>query len=83
MIMDIPTLKAKAIYHVGTMNEGAKSSFFTDSLEGHCISVSRCPAAWRKIAKLGGNPLWELQRYDNTWGGMDFFLMSLNWTSAR
>lgn len=34
------------------------------SLEGRGLSVSEHPAAWRKIARLGGAPLWELSRCD-------------------
>src|SRR3546814_17511865 len=33
--------------------------------EGHGLSVSMDPDAWEVIAKLGGEPLWELSRDGN------------------
>lgn len=50
------------VLHIGTMNQGLKASFHRDSLEGGCLSVSTCPDAWRRIARLGGQPLWALER---------------------
>ncbi|MEJ6002789.1 hypothetical protein [Paucibacter soli] len=31
-----------------------------DSYEGHGLSCSECPAAWEVIAKLGGQPWWDI-----------------------
>ena len=60
--MDIPVLMVDEVYHWGTLAVSQKGSRFSDSFEGHCLSVSRCPLAWLRIAKLGGSPLWRLTR---------------------
>jgi len=60
--MRIPLYKPKSVVHIGSMDARHKGRFFTDSLEGHCLSVSTCPAAWCSIAKLGGMPWWRLSK---------------------
>lgn len=53
----LPTLTAKVVWHVGTMDPESKG---TTSFEGAGLSVSVHPKAWRAIAKLGGLDLWRL-----------------------
>lgn len=58
----------KKLYHIGLMvglQEGRRQRGSTSSQEGHCLSVSECPDAWRQIAKIGGYPLWELIKPGN------------------
>lgn len=62
--MKLPVLAIDTVYHLGTLNPdhrgmqgGAKGG---DSQEGHLLSVSTCPTAWRSIARLGGNDLHAL-----------------------
>lgn len=58
----------KKLYHIGLMTglqEGRRQRRSTSSQEGHCLSVSECPDAWRQIAKIGGYPLWELAKPGN------------------
>lgn len=62
---DIPYIGLGRVFHIGTMdrkNLGAGAG--GSSLEGDCLSVSLCPHAWRYIAKLGGNDLFELTKED-------------------
>lgn len=53
----LPTLTAKVVWHVGTMDPESKG---TTSFEGAGLSVSVHPKAWRAIARLGGLDLWRL-----------------------
>ena len=55
----LPVLKTTTVFHIGTLDPNRKQR---DSHEGHCLSVSRCPEAWRGIVRLGGFPLWRLSR---------------------
>jgi hypothetical protein len=58
-----PTLTVPTVYHVGTLNPVDKGKTgHPHSLEGHGLSVSPCPAAWERIAQLGGSPWWQLDR---------------------
>lgn len=47
------------ITHIGTLRPQDKG-VRGDSHEGHGLSVSSCPEDWVGIAKLGGQPWWEL-----------------------
>lgn len=60
----LPTLcpEGGLVLHIGTLDSNRKASFHRDSLEGHGLSVSTCPDAWRRIARLGGQSLWALER---------------------
>lgn len=59
----VPMISLDRVFHVGTLDPRAIGrNSGGSSLEGHCLSVSLCPHAWRYIAKLGGNPLHELKR---------------------
>lgn len=49
------------LIHIGTLDPAHKGCR-GDSLEGHGLSVSECPQAWEAIAKLGGQPWWELAK---------------------
>lgn len=60
--MKIPLIPIPRVLHIGTLdpaNVGLNSG--VTSQEGHCLSVSVCPEAWRQIARLGGYPLHQLQ----------------------
>ena len=47
MATGIPTLSFPRVWHVGTLDLSRKRP---GSLEGACLSVSRCPGAWREIS---------------------------------
>jgi hypothetical protein len=53
-----------ALVHVGTMHIEDKG-YRGPSHEGEGLSVSTCPQAWVRIAKLGGLPWFELTRPEN------------------
>lgn len=57
----IPVVKTGEVFHIGNLEQAQKAERFSTSFEGHCLSVSHCPTAWRSIAKLGGSPLWALR----------------------
>lgn len=57
----IPVVRTERVLHIGTLQASLKGRHFGSSLEGHCLSVSHCPHAWRDIARLGGNTLWALE----------------------
>lgn len=59
--LTFPALRAARVWHFGTLCEADKAGRFGQSLEGHCLSVSQTPNAWRQIAKLGGMPLHALE----------------------
>lgn len=51
------------VFHVGSMDPSAKGATHNAmSHEGNGLSISLHPAEWRQIAKLGGQPTWELLR---------------------
>lgn len=55
------------VFHVGTLESLQKGLTHNRcSLEGNGLSVSVEPAAWQKIARLGGQPIWELQAPSQT-----------------
>jgi hypothetical protein len=57
--MRLPTVTKSRVYHWGTLDVRQQGRHGA-SLEGDCLSVSRCPRAWRDIAQLGGLTLFEL-----------------------
>jgi hypothetical protein len=62
----IATLKKKEVFHVGYLSGKAAKKALKErawSLEGWGLSVSENPAAWARIAKLGGD-LFRLRRKD-------------------
>ena len=60
---DIPVIQLDKVFHIGTLDPASRGkNAGGSSLEGHCLSVSLCPHAWRYIARLGGNPLWEMRK---------------------
>lgn len=64
LIMPIgwPTVVLDEVFHIGTLDPASKGQTHnTTSLEGSGLSVSVEPDAWREIARLGGNPTWELR----------------------
>lgn len=52
--------RLNAVFHVGTLNSAHRGTVYKQSHEGHCLSVSTCPEAWRQIARLGDAPVWQL-----------------------
>ncbi|MDT8925488.1 hypothetical protein RBE51_22140 [Pseudomonas taiwanensis] len=51
--MRVPIIKVDQLWHIGDLDITRKFARGT-SQEGNLFSVSRCPAAWRQIVKLGG-----------------------------
>ena len=49
------------LYHLGSMNIESKSRY---SYEGDGLSVSICPEAWSKIARICSDTLWKLEKKD-------------------
>lgn len=64
------------LYHVGTMNPADKAGQFTESWEGHGLSVSEYPYAWCAIAQLGGLPFWRLTKPENKF--LDFGALTVS-----
>lgn len=64
MSSSLPVRLIPRIFHVGTMDPAHRGRQYSTSMEGDCLSVSECPTAWIKIAKLGGNPVHELSKPD-------------------
>lgn len=60
--MPFPILVIPEVYHLGTLDPARRGSRFSSSYEGHCLSVSRTPHAWMRIARLGDAPLNLLSR---------------------
>lgn len=59
------TISFSKLYHVGTLRLSDKAQVFSQSQEGHGLSVSEHPQAWIAIARLGGLPTWQLTRVGN------------------
>jgi len=59
--LTFPQREIPRLAHLGTMVATDKGK---RSYEGHGLSVSLDPDAWSEIAKLGGLPLWELEKAD-------------------
>ena len=59
-VTHLPVVTTEGVLHIGTLAPETRHHRLSDSLEGHCLSVSHCPNAWRSIARLGGSLLWEL-----------------------
>lgn len=56
-----PTVNHATVYHLGSFDPSQKGATHNrTSLEGNGLSVSMNPGAWREIARLGGEPLWEV-----------------------
>lgn len=66
MTLDIPITLTSSVYHVGTLEPQLRGRHHSTSLEGHCLSVSHCPASWTRIARLGGQPCHLLRKADGT-----------------
>lgn len=63
----------KNLYHVGTMDIANKSQF---SLEGNGLSVSICPKAWMKIARISSSIIWSL--YKKNMKMLDYYSLTEN-----
>lgn len=57
----LPTLKKKRVWHVGSLG-GPKKIVGGMGNEGDGLSVSEHPEAWRRIARLGGQDIWLLEK---------------------
>lgn len=60
--MDIPVIEIPTVYHIGTFNEADRGRNWKHSMEGHHLSVSLSPSKWRRVARLGDNPLHVLHK---------------------
>lgn len=60
--MDVPFVDLPRVFHVGTLDPASrgKGARRLGSQEGACLSVSVCPNAWARIARLGGEAWWAL-----------------------
>ena len=54
-----PIVTHHKVFHVGSLNSSDKRE---SSLEGAGLSVSLHPSEWQSIAKLGGNPWFQLEK---------------------
>lgn len=61
-MLPLPLRSLSRVWHLGTLNPADRGGLYSSSLEGDCLSVSECPAAWQKIARLGGSPIQELTK---------------------
>lgn len=62
-VTTVPLICLNSVMHAGRLDParvGENSG--GSSLEGHSLSVSLCPQAWRRVARLGGTLLFELSR---------------------
>ncbi len=58
-----PTRCIEGLAHIGSMDPAQKGlTHNSTSFEGTGLSVSNCPDAWRQIARLGGQPTWNLTK---------------------
>ena len=57
-VINVPVVHLDSVLHVGNFDGNQDAS----SHEGHALSVSWCPEAWTKIARLGGRPTWLLKK---------------------
>lgn len=55
-MLNLPLVEKPDLYHVGTMDPSQSDPH---SYEGHLLSVSEDPDAWRRIARLSGDE-WSL-----------------------
>lgn len=55
--MKLPIRTAKELWHLGSLDISSKFER-GPSYEGNLLSVSACPNAWQRIAKLGGKPIY-------------------------
>lgn len=62
--LELPIVCLPELVHIGTLDPADKGRWFSTSLEGHGLSVSRDPDEWERIAKLGGRPWWQLAKPD-------------------
>ena len=77
--MRVPVVNLPTVYHVGTLDPAHRGRQWASSHEGAGLSVSLCPAAWERIARLGGKPWQELTRHDALFldlGAMDDALLA-------
>ena len=68
---NFPAMHHQRLWHLGTLNP---DDMKWGSYEGAGLSVSDAPAAWLRIAKLGGNPLWELNKQSATF--LDYYALT-------
>ncbi len=65
--MKPPYIHINEVYHVGALEVSERARQDKGSLEAFCLSVTRHPEDWTSIAKLGGNPVWEMSRSGSLW----------------
>lgn len=69
--MTLPILVIPEVMHLGFLRERPAPKI---SHEGRCLSVSLHPDAWRRIARLGGSPLWALEHAQGRF--VDFYALT-------
>ena len=62
LLRSLKTREFSSVIHLGELNQNEQSR---SSHEGCLISASTCPDAWQKIARLGGQPKWEITHIDS------------------
>ncbi len=63
--MQISLLTLDTCYHLGSLDPDDRGEQ-GESHEGHLLSVSTCPLAWRSIARLGGRKLHGINKADGS-----------------
>jgi|APSaa5957512622_1039677.scaffolds.fasta_scaffold28825_3 hypothetical protein len=66
-LSSVPVIEMDEVWHIGSMEKKDKRQR-GHSFEGHALSVTDEDHIddWRRIAKLGGHPLWRLTKSDGT-----------------
>lgn len=70
----VPTKRFTQLWHVGSLQVADKGQQ-GPSQEGSGLSVSLHPNDWASIARLGGNPIWDVRRLLNRF--LNFHKLSL------
>jgi len=65
--MTLPFIENDSVFHVGQLDPSDRAAQGKSSMEAFCVSVSEHPDDWRRIARLGAAPTWELSRPGAKW----------------
>ena len=65
--MILPLIQIDDVFHVGSLEHNKKARQAKGSLEAFCLSVSLHPEDWTSIARIGGNPVWQMSRLGSLW----------------
>jgi hypothetical protein len=76
-VQGFPLKTVGFVFHVGTMDSDQKGATHNrTSLEGNGLSVSIHPKEWTQIARLGGQPTWQLKPLGRYISFLDFHALS-------